>query len=85
MATVTQHAPGTFSWPELATKNTDEAKKFYGALFGWTYDDQDMGPDGVYSMIQLKGAPVGAVYAMRKEEAATGAPPITENSLRRNQ
>lgn len=75
MATVTQHAPGTFSWPELSSKNADEAKKFYAALFGWTYDDQDMGSDGVYSMILLKGAPVGALYTMRKEEAAQGVPP----------
>ena len=75
MATVTQHAPGTFSWPELASKNADEAKKFYGELFGWTYDDNEMGQGGVYSFIQLKGARIGALYGMRKEELASGIPP----------
>jgi uncharacterized protein len=75
MATVTQHAPGTFSWPELAAKNADEAKKFYTALFGWTYDDQDMGSDGVYSMILLKGQRIGALYTLRKDEADHGVPP----------
>lgn len=75
MATVTQHAPGTFSWPELASKNPDEAKKFYSTLFGWTYDDQDMGDNGVYSMILMKGAPVGAMYQQQKEELANGVPP----------
>jgi uncharacterized protein len=75
MATVTQHAPGTFSWPELAAKNANDAKKFYSALFGWTYDDQDMGEQGVYSMILLKGAPVGAMYTQPKDELANGVPP----------
>ena len=75
MATITQHAAGTFSWPELASKNTNDAKKFYSALFGWTYDDQDMGENGVYSMILSKGAPVGAMYTQQKEELANGVPP----------
>jgi uncharacterized protein len=76
MPTVTQHAPGTFCWPELATKDAKAAKEFYAPLFGWNYDDQDMGSDGVYSMIQKDGKNVGAMYTM-KQDAATpaGTPP----------
>ncbi|MCA9371467.1 VOC family protein [Candidatus Woesebacteria bacterium] len=29
---------GSFCWNELYTKDLDAAKKFYSALFGWTYD-----------------------------------------------
>lgn len=75
MPTVTQHAPGTFSWPELATKDPNGAKKFYATLFGWTYEDRPMGEAGVYTMIQKDGKPVGALYAMEKAQLDQGMPP----------
>lgn len=75
MATITQHAPGTFSWPELASKDAGGAKKFYAELFGWTYEDNDMGPGGIYSFIQLRGERIGALYTLGQEEASHGVPP----------
>jgi predicted enzyme related to lactoylglutathione lyase len=50
MPTVTTHAPGTFCWPELSTSDPIAAKKFYSGLFGWQIKDQDMGPQGVYTI-----------------------------------
>lgn len=35
MATMTQHAPGTFCWTQLGTTDEAAAKKFYEGLFGW--------------------------------------------------
>ena len=43
MREVIQHEPGTFCWPELATTDAESAKALYGALFGWTFDDQSRG------------------------------------------
>jgi hypothetical protein len=34
---------GFFTWPELVTGNVDKAKAFYTGLFGWDYDEMDMG------------------------------------------
>src|SRR5262249_17908766 len=68
MATVTQHAPGTFCWPELATNDAALAKKFYGALFGWDFEDNDMGEGGTYTMIQHKGSTVGALYGQKPDD-----------------
>jgi predicted enzyme related to lactoylglutathione lyase len=68
MATVTQHAPGTFCWPELATSDAAGAKKFYGALLGWDFADNDMGDGMMYTMIQLKGNVVGALYGQKAED-----------------
>src|SRR5262245_59160427 len=34
-----------------------------------------MGPDGVYTMFELNGEPLGAAYTMRPEERQHGAPP----------
>ena len=40
----------TWSWNELMTRDLDAALPFYAAVFGWTYDPQDMG-DFVYQVI----------------------------------
>ena len=74
MATTTQHAPGTFCWPELATTDQDGAKKFYAALFGWGHEDNPMDQGGVYTMLKLKGAAVGALYGMPPEESKMAPP-----------
>jgi hypothetical protein len=71
MTTITQHAPGTFSWPELATSDQAGAKKFYAALFGWTMNDTPMGEGESYTMINLGDRGVGALYTKRNEEAST--------------
>jgi uncharacterized protein len=62
MGTRDSYEPGTFSWVELATSDGDAAKRFYGELFGWDYDDRDMGDAGTYSMATLEGRHVGALY-----------------------
>ncbi|MCB0973242.1 MAG: VOC family protein [Actinobacteria bacterium] len=44
--------PNTWSWNEHLSNDPETAAAFYGRLFGWTYDDQDMGPIGVYRVIE---------------------------------
>ena len=75
MPTITQHAHGTFCWPELATTDQAGAKSFYAKLLGWEIEDTDIGGGEAYSMLKLAGRDVGALYSMRKEERATGVPP----------
>jgi len=65
----TSYAPGTFSWAELATSDAEAAKGFYTALFGWSYDDQPIPDDGVYSMAQRDGKAVAALFS------SAGQPP----------
>ncbi len=45
MAERTKHEPGTPSWVDIQTSDTAGAKSFYGALFGWEYDDRPAGHD----------------------------------------
>lgn len=73
MATLTKHEPGTFSYAELATSDAAAGKKFYGGLFGWKFDDQELGPDMTYSMAKLGDQVAGALYKMGTEMA--GVPP----------
>ena len=75
MPQFTQHAPGTFSWPELATTDQTGAVAFYRALFGWGVNDQPIGPTEMYSLLQLNGNDVGAAYTIRDDEKKMGIPP----------
>jgi len=75
MPTVTTHAPGTFSWPELATTDPIAAKKFYSTLFGWQINDNDMGPMGVYTIFRRDGKDVSACFRMDADMASSGMPP----------
>ena len=34
-----KHQYGKFVWFDLATSDVDEAKRFYGELFGWVFSD----------------------------------------------
>ena len=59
----TEHAPGTFSWAELATTDTAAAKTFYTSLFGWEADDQPIpGGGGAYTFLKKDGLEVAALH-----------------------
>jgi predicted enzyme related to lactoylglutathione lyase len=48
--------PNTFSWNELNTRKPDEAKQFYGSVFGWGANDVQMGESGTYTTWRAPGA-----------------------------
>ncbi len=56
--------PGALSWNELNTRDVEGAKAFYGAVFGWGFEDNDMGDVGTYTTISLNGNPVGGILNM---------------------
>lgn len=70
-----EYKPGTFCWVELATTDSTAAKNFYTQLFGWDYEDYPMGPDGVYTMLQLDGKEAGALFELMPDMKAMGIPP----------
>jgi hypothetical protein len=75
MANIEKHPAGSFCWIELHTTDQDAAKKFYGSLFGWTPQDNPMGPEGVYTIFQVQGRDAAAGCALRPEERSQGVPP----------
>ena len=75
MTEVTKHEPGSFSWAELATSDPQAAKKFYTGLFGWSIKDNPMGEGFVYTLLQIGGKDVAALYQLMKEQAEQGVPP----------
>lgn len=75
MPTVDRYSPGEFCWIELATSNQEAAKNFYGAIFGWTVRDVPIGPDRVYSLLELDGRIAAGAFAISPSESAAGIPP----------
>ena len=52
-------APPTVAWFEVTGKDGGALKEFYGGLFGWTFQDNDMGPMGIYSTFRPADGPGG--------------------------
>jgi len=52
----------TFGWNELGTRDTAKAKEFYGAVFGWGADQQDMGEMGTYTAWKVGEEMVGGMF-----------------------
>ena len=75
MPNIDRHPPGSFCWIELSTTDQGAAKKFYGALFGWSVIDAPIGPNDFYSMFKLEGRDAAAAHTMRPEARAQGVPP----------
>ncbi|RZQ64812.1 VOC family protein [Amycolatopsis suaedae] len=63
---------GVPCWVELATPDEEAAERFYGELFGWSYEVRrdPATPTGRYSIASLGGIPVGGQY-----QAASGGQP----------
>ncbi|KAF0242603.1 MAG: hypothetical protein FD180_3833 [Planctomycetota bacterium] len=62
--------PSFFCWHELKAPDRKAARAFYGGLFGWKFQDHDMGPAGVYTGIMIGDRGIGGICDVQK-----GAPP----------
>lgn len=67
MTAVQSHAPGAPCWIDLSTGDAEAAKRFYGELFGWTFEDS--GPEfGHYNICAKDGAPVAGLMQKQSED-----------------
>jgi len=55
-----EHHPGKMVWADLATPDLAAAEKFYGGLFGWTFQHVRAG-DVNYAVVLLGGRPIGGI------------------------
>ena len=49
---------------ELNTPDLAKAKEFYSSMFGWQFQDMDMGPAGIYSTFKPDSGPGGGMASM---------------------
>lgn len=66
---------GMFCWSDLATTDVAGAKRFYGELLGWSFDDVPIGEGSFYSMARKGGQDVAAAASMQAEQRKQGVPP----------
>jgi len=52
--------PGKFVWADLVTDHVEDAESFYGALFGWTFEDD---PGGYVRVLQ-DGVPIASIVRL---------------------
>lgn len=69
------YAPGVFSWIELATTEPVGAKRFYGEVFGWELQDNEVPGEGIYTMARLEGDDVAGIMQQPEQQRAAGVPP----------
>ena len=67
--------PGAIAWNELNTRDPEAAKAFYGAVFGWAFEDKEMEEAGTYTTIKLGEDPVGGMLDMAGAASPTRCPP----------
>ena len=53
-------------WNELATRDIEKAREFYGRLLGWEFAEHEGAPTQ-YFIIQNKGNPNGGLMQMNEE------------------
>jgi len=62
----TVNEPGSLCWNELATRDIEQARDFYGALLGWEFADHEGTPTR-YCVIKNRGNDNGALMQMNEE------------------
>ena len=73
MPVVTDVTQGSPTWLDLSTTDEKAAIEFYGSLFGWTNESNDVG-NGVYYHMQKQGeAYVCGIFQQQEEQV--GMPP----------
>jgi hypothetical protein len=72
----TEYAHGTPSFIDLSTTDPDAAKEFYGALFGWSYEDNPTDVGGTYTMCSKDGKAAAGLQQQPAEQAEMGIPPL---------
>jgi predicted enzyme related to lactoylglutathione lyase len=66
---------GRFGWNELATTDPAAARKFFGGLLGWSYDEMPMpGGGGSYVIAKAGGQRVAGMFKMTGDDFK-GVPP----------
>lgn len=71
---------GSPCWIDLMTSDTDKAKAFYNALFGWTYETGDEEKYGGYITASKDGKLVAGI--MQKQEGMEAMPDLWTTYLR---
>jgi predicted enzyme related to lactoylglutathione lyase len=63
-----EYHAGKFVWYDLLTDDVAAAKRFYGGLFGWTFEAVDENDRVAYTLIKNQGKPIGGIIYFSGDE-----------------
>ncbi|HED66505.1 MAG TPA: VOC family protein [Planctomycetes bacterium] len=69
-----------FCWVELVAPDMGAAKRFYGGLYGWSFDDVET-PGGPYSVIQTGNGMGGGIMPLPEGMEASWMPYVAVENL----
>jgi uncharacterized protein len=75
MTQATNFMSGEICWMELSASDQEAAKRFYGKLLGWSFDDRTHGNGETYAVARLNGKDVCAITGHGPEQLRRGATP----------
>jgi predicted enzyme related to lactoylglutathione lyase len=75
MPDIRKHPQGTFCWAELRTPDPVAARKFYGPLLNWEFQEFDIGGGEKYHMGFLREKSAGAMAKLGEHLKKMGVPP----------
>ena len=59
--------PGSLCWNELATRDIDRAREFYGQLLGWQFTEQKQDRPTTYLLCQMDGVDKAGMLQMNEQ------------------
>jgi predicted enzyme related to lactoylglutathione lyase len=63
-----EYHQGKFVWYDLLTDDVAAAKRFYGGLFGWTFEAVGQDDRAAYTLIKNQGKPIGGIIYYEGEQ-----------------
>ncbi len=67
-----QYTPGAFVWRDLVTVDPAAAQRFYGEVFGWTFETMS-NKKFSYTVIKNNGQAIGGIFPLPPGAAATSS------------
>jgi predicted enzyme related to lactoylglutathione lyase len=78
---VSEYPVGAFCWIDLGTTDVDDAKRFYGGLLGWSFQDLPPEEGGPYAMCRANGKDVAGIHSHTPEEGTAWSSCVTVGSV----
>ena len=69
------HPTGTPAWIDLMTTDLPSAEAFYGAIFGWQFEEQPSADGSPYAIARHNGRDAAGLAYRTAEEREQGIPP----------
>src|SRR4029079_9020157 len=66
---------GALSWNELNTRDAEGAAAFYGTVFGWRFDRNELGEGETYTSLMRDAEPVGGMLDLVERNVPDQIPP----------